>query len=36
LIFNRPEAKHHGVVAGNAALAQGLQSLWAHAISEKR
>ena len=36
LIFNRPEAKHHGVVAGNAAVTQGLQALWAEAMSAKR
>jgi myo-inositol-1(or 4)-monophosphatase len=35
LLFNRPEAKHRGVVAANAALAAGLQQLWAEAMAAK-
>ncbi|MPZ76640.1 MAG: 3'(2'),5'-bisphosphate nucleotidase CysQ [Deltaproteobacteria bacterium] len=35
LTFNRPEAKHRGVVAANGALADGLQSLWVEAMSGK-
>jgi myo-inositol-1(or 4)-monophosphatase len=33
LMFNKPQAKHRGVVAANAALAQGLQGLWAQVMS---
>lgn len=36
LLFNRPEAKHHGVVAGNAAMTEGLQALWTQAMSAQR
>lgn len=35
LMFNQPEARHRGVVAGNPILAQGLQSLWAKAMAEQ-
>jgi myo-inositol-1(or 4)-monophosphatase len=33
LMFNRPQAKHRGVVAGNASLADGLQRLWVEAMA---
>ncbi len=33
LMFNQPQTKHRGVVAANTALAQGLQGLWAQAMS---
>jgi myo-inositol-1(or 4)-monophosphatase len=33
LIFNQREARHHGVVAANAVLTDGLQQLWAEAIT---
>ena len=35
LMFNQPEARHRGVVAGNPVLAQGLQTLWAKAMAEQ-
>jgi myo-inositol-1(or 4)-monophosphatase len=35
LLFNRHEARHHGVIAGNAGLADGLQSLWIQATSPR-
>jgi myo-inositol-1(or 4)-monophosphatase len=34
LLFNRPEARHRGVVAANRYLTDGLQNLWAKAMSE--
>ena len=36
LLFNQPEAKHRGVVAGNRSLALGLQGLWAKAMAENQ
>jgi fructose-1,6-bisphosphatase/inositol monophosphatase family enzyme len=33
LLFNRQEARHHGVVAANGQLADRLQDLWIKAIS---
>lgn len=33
LMFNRPQAKHRGVVAANASLADGLQRLWVEAMA---
>lgn len=33
LLFNQPEARHHGVIAANEALADGLQMLWMKAMS---
>jgi myo-inositol-1(or 4)-monophosphatase len=33
LLFNRQEARHHGVVAANEPLADGLQVLWMKAMS---
>lgn len=36
LTFNRQPAKHRGVVAGNAGLTAGLQSLWALAMAERK
>ena len=35
LMFNRPQAKHRGVVAANPALAHGLQRLWVEAMAGK-
>jgi myo-inositol-1(or 4)-monophosphatase len=35
LMFNRPQAKHRGVVAANPALAHGLQCLWVEAMAGK-
>jgi hypothetical protein len=32
-MFNRPQAKHRGVVAGNASLADGLQRLGVEAMA---
>jgi 3'-phosphoadenosine 5'-phosphosulfate (PAPS) 3'-phosphatase len=34
LLFNRHEARHHGVVAANATLADGLQRMWNEAMSQ--
>jgi myo-inositol-1(or 4)-monophosphatase len=34
LMFNRHEARHRGVVAANARLAQGLQGLWSKAMAQ--
>ena len=34
LMFNRHEARHRGVVAANASLAQGLQGLWSKAMAQ--
>jgi len=36
MLFNQAEAKHRGVVAANASLTEGLQDLWAKAMSEKQ
>jgi myo-inositol-1(or 4)-monophosphatase len=36
LRFNRQPAKHRGVVAANAGLTAGLQSLWAEAVAERK
>jgi myo-inositol-1(or 4)-monophosphatase len=33
LLFNRPEARHRGVVAANAKLTDGLQQLWSRAMT---
>ena len=33
LLFNQKEARHHGVVAANGQLADGLQDLWMKAMS---
>ena len=35
LMFNRPQAKHRGVVAANPAVADGLQRLWVEAMAGK-
>jgi myo-inositol-1(or 4)-monophosphatase len=35
VMFNRPDARHRGVVAANAKLAQGLQGLVAKVLDEK-
>jgi len=34
--FNRQPARHRGVVAANAGLTAGLQSLWAEAMAERK
>ena len=33
LVFNRQEARHHGVIAANGPLADSLQDLWMKAVS---
>ena len=36
MMFNRQPAKHKGVVAANGHLTDGLQSLWAAAVAERK
>lgn len=36
LMFNRPEARHRGVVAANETLTGGLQGLWATAMADNK
>jgi hypothetical protein len=36
LRFNQPEPRHRGVVAANVPLTQGLQDLWAEAMTQPK